>query len=535
MYSDKVNVNILTSLLVSHGIKHVVVCPGSRNAPLVHNFNECPELTCHSVTDERSAGFFALGIAQATDAPVAVCVTSGTAILNLSPAVAEAAYRHYPLVVISADRPTAWIGQLDGQTMPQQNVFGEFVGCKVSLPEVTDENGRWHCNRLANEALIATRRNGGKPVHINVPISEPLFGLTSVTLPEERKIDYIEPHCSVTEREIEPFIRAHRPLIVVGQMKRNKLLDDVINELKKRFIVLYEPLSQDDNATWFDEMFGVVNNNPSFAPDYVLYIGETVVSGLLKKYLRGLCGVGVCMVGNDGEVHDVTMHMNRLIACDPVQVLSAIAKHTVSGGYDLRFHALWNAETGRCRNDLRRIAHGGLFGETVRLFEEEICKRKEKPCVHYANSSSVRYGCRYAGHYIYVNRGINGIEGSLSAAAGFSVAAGRKTFLVIGDLSFFYDVNGLWNTGINGNLRIILLNDGGGGIFGRLKGLENSKARDKYVAARHDTLAEGICKSYGVEYISATTIEDVKRALPQIIDGVSATPMLLEVNIRREK
>ena len=171
MYSNKENVNILTSLLVAHGIRHAVVCPGSRNAPIVHNLNECPNILCYPVTDERSAGFYALGMSQALQAPVVVCVTSGTALLNLAPAVAEAFYQHIPLVVVSADRPQQWIDQLDGQTLPQPDALGRFVRKAVSLPEPHDNDTRWYCNRLVNEALMVRHA----PVHINVPITEPLF------------------------------------------------------------------------------------------------------------------------------------------------------------------------------------------------------------------------------------------------------------------------------------------------------------------------------------------------------------------------
>ena len=170
MYSNKEQVNILTSLLVAHGMRHAVVCPGSRNSPIVHNLNECPDIACYPVTDERSAGFYALGMAQARRQPVVVCVTSGTALLNLAPAVAEAYYQHIPLVVISADRPAAWIDQLDGQTMPQPDALRRFVRKAVSLPEPHDDDTRWYCNRLVNEALIAAQQGGGGPVHINVPI-----------------------------------------------------------------------------------------------------------------------------------------------------------------------------------------------------------------------------------------------------------------------------------------------------------------------------------------------------------------------------
>lgn len=157
MYSNKENVNILTALLVAHGVRHAVVCPGSRNAPVVHNLNECPDIRCYPVTDERSAGFYALGMSQCLHEPVAVCVTSGTALLNLAPAVAEAYYQHVPLVAISADRPPQWIDQLDGQTMPQPDALGRFVYKAVTLPEPHDGESRWYCNRLVNEALMERR------------------------------------------------------------------------------------------------------------------------------------------------------------------------------------------------------------------------------------------------------------------------------------------------------------------------------------------------------------------------------------------
>ena len=171
MYSDKDHVNILTALLVAHGIRHAVVCPGSRNAPIVHNLTTCPDIACYPVTDERSAGFYALGMSQALKQPVVVCVTSGTALLNLAPAVAEAWYQHRPLVVISADRPSQWIDQLDGQTLPQPDALGRFVKRAVSLPEPRNDEERWYCNRLVNEALIVR----DAPVHINVPITERLY------------------------------------------------------------------------------------------------------------------------------------------------------------------------------------------------------------------------------------------------------------------------------------------------------------------------------------------------------------------------
>ena len=217
MFSNKENVNILTALLQAHGVRHAVVCPGSRNAPIVHNLNECPDICCYPVTDERSAGFYALGMMQALHAPVVVCVTSGTALLNLAPAVAEAWYQHQPLIVVSADRPPQWIDQLDGQTLPQPGALGRFVSCSVSLPE----SDAWHCSRLVNEALLAATSDDARPVHINVPISEPLFTFDVPRLPEVRSIIRTSPtrdYGCLHEELVGGLSSARRPMIVIGQV-----------------------------------------------------------------------------------------------------------------------------------------------------------------------------------------------------------------------------------------------------------------------------------------------------------------------------
>ena len=247
MFGNKENINILTALLVAHGVKRTVVCPGSRNAPIVHNLNECGKIRCIPVTDERCAGFYALGMSLATDTPVAVCVTSGTALLNLAPAVAEASYRHHGLIVISADRPSAWIGQLDGQTLDQPGAFGRFVSKCVNLPEPHDGIERWQCNRMVNEALLAVRSRGRMSVHINVPISEPLFEFDTAALPHERVIESIRPTLDVRTfgtYVVKALLAARKPMLVVGQLNRQSVeVGTALQTISGRIAVLSEPLS----------------------------------------------------------------------------------------------------------------------------------------------------------------------------------------------------------------------------------------------------------------------------------------------------
>lgn len=191
MFTDKKNILQLLAVLKGFGISKAVLCPGSRNIPLVRSFLSEPFFECYSVTDERSAGFFAIGLSLSgrnDPEPVVVCCTSGTAVANLYPAIAEAYYQNIPLVIVSADRPAEWIGQMDGQTLPQPGIFGGLVKRAVNLPIVNSMADEWYCNRLVNEALLELNHYGAGPVQINVPTDEPLFDFNTTVLPVARVI-----------------------------------------------------------------------------------------------------------------------------------------------------------------------------------------------------------------------------------------------------------------------------------------------------------------------------------------------------------
>ena len=495
MYSNKGNVNILTSLLVAHGVRHAVVCPGSRNSPIVHNLNACPDIACYPVTDERSAGFYALGMSQATKAPVVVCVTSGTALLNVAPAVAEAYYQHIPLVVISADRPAAWIDQLDGQTMPQPDALGRFVRKAVSLPEPHDEDERWYCNRQVNEALVAALQGGRGPVHINVPITEPLFDYSVPALPEERKIEFAAADLSpaALSHITRMFLQAKRPMLISGQ-PMNPLLDEAVS---------------------------VVGDDEAYVPDFVLYTGGSIVSKRLKRFLRK--AKETWAVNAAGEINDTFMNLTHVFQGDGEAVADHILLMTVMESHP--FIQQWNELLIRIRQQADSYEPAYSQMAAVKYFERHVGEAQ----VHYANSTAIRLANSFAKHHVWCNRGVNGIEGSLSTAAGFSVVTDDRVFCVIGDLSFFYDQNALWNRNLRGNLRILLLNNGCGGIFNMLPGLEKSPARDAFVAASHHTSAEGICRQNDVVYLSASDLSQLHDGIDTLLNIESDRPVLLEV------
>ena len=495
MYSSKENVNILTALLVAHGIRHAVVCPGSRNAPIVHNLDECPEITCYPVTDERSAGFYALGMAQALNEPVVVCVTSGTALLNVLPAVAEAYYQHRRVVVVSADRPPQWIDQLDGQTLPQPDALGRFVRKAVTLIEPHNNEEHWYCNRLVNEALMTV----GGPVHINVPITEPLFDFTVAALPNERKIELIpaDTPTHVLSHVCRMFMQSKRPMLIAGQPMNPNL----------------------------DEAVALVGEDERYVPDFVLYIGGSIVSKRLKHFLRK--AKETWTVNETGEVHDTFMNLTHVVQGDGDVVVDQIRFLLEQQPHP--FVQMWEELLAKVRQQAETYQPAYSEMAAVKYFESQLSIAHCPMITHYANSSAIRLANIYAEHPVFCNRGVNGIEGSLSTAAGFSCVTEEKVFCVIGDLSFFYDQNALWNQNLRGNLRILLLNNGKGGIFNMLPGLEQSPARNKFVAAEHHTSAEGICQQNHVVYLKATNMEEVQKGIDTLLFIESDHPVLLEV------
>lgn len=545
MYSNKENVNILTSLLLEYGVSDAVVCPGSRNAPIVHNLSVCEAIRCRPVTDERSAAFYALGLAIATRRPTVVCVTSGSALLNVMPAVAEAAYQHVPLVVISADRPQQWIDQLDGQTIPQSDALGRFVRKAVQLPEPHNDEERWLCRRLVNEAMhLATCRQGA-PVHINVPISEPLFEFNIEQLPQLSRFNNIR-RAVIKDASMDipdAFYAATRPMIVIGQLAHGTISHETIRSLSEKYVVMSEPLSNPSYMTiHFDEAIRyIVSDNSSinddeddktaYYPDYVIYVGDTLVSKPARRFLRNAKAPSCLITPDAADIHDPLMTLTDIVECDTDSINALLASLCDAPDTDerCRFHDRWQSFLDAYAAHADAYAPEYSQMATVKYFEEQLADLDIDICVHYANSSAVRLACIYAQHYVWCNRGVNGIEGSLSTAAGFSLATNDMTVCVIGDLSFFYDQNALWNSNLRGNLRIILLNNRGGGIFRQLPGLSDSPAADDLVMASHENTAQGICTQNDIGYMSAKNMDEMQIGIVTLLTRESERPMLLEV------
>lgn len=519
MFSDKSNVNLLTAQLIAQQVHHIVVCPGSRNAPIVHNLYAASKyFQLYPITDERSASFVAIGLWTKLKVPIAICVTSGSALLNALPGIAEAAFRHIPLILISADRPAEMIGRLDGQTLPQVNALLPYA-TSWQLPESNNAETAEHCQALLNEAFSTMIINGGQPIHLNVPITEPLFNFTLPQLPQIgiQQREYIQKqkenngsiglsvNVQVTiDLWTEILMASKCPLLIIGQYEGTLL--PAIEHFRRhhQMLVYAENISNQQDARlalWLDEK--------KRTPDAIIHMGGCLVNKFYKQHLRSQHNIPVLRIDetNDGvdtffqEVTQLTNsgeqileHFAQVLPAKPAveEIYNSITTPQHDFPFDIDALFLGNSTTVRWANRLWPVVHVPVF----------------------------------------CNRGTNGIEGSLSTAAGHSLVSRGKVLCIIGDLSFFYDVNGLWNQYLDGRLRVLLINNSCGAIFHHLPGLNQTPALHDFVAAAHQNTAKGIAQSYNCTYMSAATSqldEEANSMIDRLLKVESSNPVILEV------
>ncbi len=533
-YSALPEVRQLVSLMSAHGVRRCVLCPGSRNSPLVNTLSQMPDMECRPATDERSAGFMAIGWSLQSRAAVAVVVTSGSAALNLHPAVAEAHYQGLPLLIISADRPAAWIGQQDGQTLPQQGIYSTFCRFSCSLPEGSGREKDWHRRRLINEACLALRHHGEGPAHINIPLSEPLFTTNEEELEPQAFIDRIE-FASMGGDEEELLINQvksnPRRMILVGQQRITPALCEDLQ--KKGFVIIAEHLGNcaaiEGAITQADQIIGR-ECDEEFSPDLLITVGGCIVSKRIKRLLRKNPPRQHWHMSRDGALIDTFCSLTHCLEGEPEELwdlLSVFADDIDENPECEEFYALWhshNAQIGAI--DCSALPYGA-----PRLTGELIASLPAPAVLHLANSSAVRYAQLFPLHpevEVHCNRGTNGIEGSLSAAVGFAAGDERLNLLLIGDLSFFYDMNALWLPSLSPNLRILLMNNGGGGIFNALPGISDHETSANFVMAKHQQSAQGWAESCGLDYIAVHDLQDWQSAQAALTSPEAHAPLIIE-------
>lgn len=541
----------LVALLQAHDVRDVVLCPGSRNAPLVHALShQLAGVTCHSIIDERSAGFYALGLALATHRAVVVCCTSGTAVANLHPAVAEAYYQGVPLVVLSADRPERWIGQWAGQTLPQPGLFGSLVRKAVHLSEPHTEEERWYCNRLINEALLAALAPLPGPVQINVPISDPGISLLPPTpvahgprqpigMQPGRCIQQLYPY-RIDAQAVESLLRRlatfERKMILVGQESWSAVMsmgESFPQSLREQFLCIGESLSNSPvSICSLDALLASLSEGDRRAlqPDLLITIGGHIVSNKMKQYLRSYPPRETWHLSPDPSVVDLFCSLTEQIIAPVGPFLETMAQG-LAGCASSPYARHWRERIDQLPSPTPRYSSLAVVGSLLSHLPEE-------PCVlHLANSSSVRYAELFRKPrrlLTLCNRGTSGIEGSLSTALGFArQRAEERHFIVIGDLSFFYDLNALGLPEVGSNVRVLLLNNQRGSIFQSLPTLEMDRLSQRYITAEHQLRAQGWAESCGWEYLSVHEASKLEETMAYFV-GPADRPRLLEAFVSSE-
>jgi len=540
MISTKKHIQQLAAILHQKGINDIVISPGSRNGPLIHTLVGCGKFDCKNIVDERSAGYFAIGLSQSVQKPVVLVCSSGTATLNYAPAVAEAFYLNIPLIVITADRPDYWINQGESQCIPQKDIYSNFTKKEISLPLGESEKELWHAARISNECINKAVSDTPGPVHINIPLEEPLHDLVNTNLPSVKTIEHAEMKQVLTEKEIDNlasvFNQSEKILILAGQQHPNEKLENILGNLSKKAgaVVLREHLSNFKNDTFCGSTDTVmasilVDKIADFKPDLLISFGGQFVSKSLKQFLRQNSPQHHWHLSLSNEHHDTYQSLTKVIQCDAFSFFSQLQDKIQTKKNT--FGTLWKEKENRVISRRNEFIKQADFSDLT-VFDQIRIHLPEDSVVHLGNSSPVRYAliCEAAKNVQYLsNRGTSGIDGCISSAVGFASNSEKINTIIVGDLSFFYDSNALWNKYIQNNLRIIVINNGGGNIFGLIKGPSESPAFNEHFFTENKHKAEGIAKAFNLDYFKAENDAELESELHSFYSENQARPALLEV------
>lgn len=555
----------VVTLCKSHNIRHIVISPGSRNAPLTIGFTNDEFFSTYSIVDERCAAFFALGIAQQLREPTAIVCTSGSALLNYYPAVSEAFYSHIPLVVLSADRPKHLVDIGDGQTIKQKNVYGDHVfysaNLKLDLKEdeylskgdlpilksienkferflgIQKDIQTYNESEIHDALSIAKLKSG--PVHINVPFDEPLYETVDelVINPKPFKIKSVTE--KVDEFEIKSLIdvwqNSKRKMILVGALQPNAIEEKWIKEIADddSILVFSETTSNLHHSDFFPGIDKIIaplqeDDFKALQPNVLLTMGGLIVSKKIKAFLRKYKPEHHWHIDLYNS-NDTFFCLDKHIKLKPntffKQFLPQITHHAKSD-----FKSNWL----KIRKKRRRLHDDYL--ETIpfsdfTVFNSVVKNIPKQSQLQVGNSSAIRYTQLFQmpkSVLVFCNRGTSGIDGSTSTSIGAAVAVEHRTTFVTGDLSFFYDSNALWNNYIPNDFRIILINNEGGGIFRILPGHKNTENFDTYFETKHNLTAKQLSEMFGFDYISANDQNTLESSLSTFYNE-SKQPKLLEV------
>lgn len=534
----------LVALCVAHGVERVVLSPGSRNAPLTVAFARETAIQHHVVVDERVAAFVALGMATRSQKPVALVCTSGTALLNYAPAIAEAYYRHIPLLVISADRPDEWIDQDDSQTILQFGALSHFVKQSYHLPQHGDDASLWYARRTINEALMRAKEPCCGPVHINVPLREPLCDIADVEPIVAKAVETIYPTpqiaTEVAEQLAQSVSNSRKVLILVTLLQPSIELQEALKVLSRlpQVVVLTESIAnlRDDNfIPTIDRVITTIDDSEKemFAPDLLITMGGSPVSRMVKEFLRTYTPQSHWRIGCEEHIIDTMQCLTHRIAVEPAVVVGQIAPlcHATNSDYS----ALWHEREIVATALHNRFVDAAPWCD-LRAFSLLLPAIPQDTVLHLSNGTSIRYAQLFDTPQVaasYSNRGASGIDGCTSTALGASLVDEEQHLLITGDMSFGYDIGALGTALATPRFKVVVINNGGGGIFRFIKGPSDLPELEECFEVQRQQPIEGYAAIHGFRYFQADNEADLTNLLPQFF-AEREQPALLEIKTPAE-
>lgn len=541
--TDKISCNIVVSLLQQHGVKHVVISPGSRNAPLIVALARCESIRKTVVIDERSAAFVALGIASVSDNPVALVCTSGTALLNYAPAVAEAYYRRIPLVVISADRPVEWIDQDDSQTLRQYEALANYVKHSYNIPsECSTETAGWYVNRMVNDALLTAVSGRKAPVHINIQLDEPLNRMIGYdTTRKERFIGIVNGMTRLPDETVGRLAAcvssAKKVLVIAGFLQPDSRLNQALISLSgsANITVMCESISNLTGERFvrcIDRTLSIMTDEERavMRPDIVITLGGALVSRHIKQYLRKYRATEHWHVGISDTTIDCFRSLTMRVETEPADFMEQLASSVTC------LTASDYAEKWLEINRRATLSHDEYVSNApwsdMKAFSMILEAVPHNWNLELSNGTSVRYAQLFADLISCrneCNRGVSGIDGSTSTAIGASMAFDGVTLLVSGDMSAQYDIGALACRGISPRFKMIVMCNGGGGIFRFIGSTSSLPELEEYFVVKPNLPLRNLAEGYGFAYYDVSNERELAETLPGFM-AESDRPAILAVN-----
>ena len=527
----------IADLLSRHGVRHAVVSSGSRSLRMVRAVADNGNIAVRMIVDERVAAFSALGISDCTGEPVALVCTSGSAMLNYAPAIAEACYRGVPLIVITADRPRDLIDINDGQTIHQYNALANIVKESIDIDATTPCSSD---EMDSINSIIATALSPRKgPVHINLHLEEGNDKLTFAA--PEYDAAAIAPSALPSGRQLEAIdfssLSGRRILIFAGTTSYDDETRECLRHLSERpdIVVVADIVSNCNGGniiTDIESIMGKVReNSATFTPDLLITLGKTSpISRAFKEWLRSIGSLSHWRVNDTAAPEDTYYHLDKTVVVDDKCFLKHLSTNLPTPVGE-PYNAPWIEIYAKAQRIKRQLLSEAPWSD-VSAIDTIVHHTPDRFGIHSSNGMTIRYLSLtgVGNHAAYCNRGVNGIDGSTSTALGFSTVSERPTLLISGDMSALYDISALFSGQLSPRFKMIVIDNSGGEIFRLTKATRDYEDCEQMLCRMPAVNWKDVAASVGMAFFNADSYESLTRNIdPFFNESIRASLMVITI------